>query len=57
MQSNPSLEDLEKELGRWLDRQGRNQLPSVYQPYFTYLNPTAMSAAGLYRYWHKVRQA
>ncbi|MCS6906905.1 MAG: MBL fold metallo-hydrolase, partial [Anaerolineales bacterium] len=57
MLSNPSLEELTEALRHWLDQQGRNQLPQAYQPYFTYLNPTWMSASGLYRYWHKVRQA
>lgn len=57
MTANLSTQELEKELGHWLDQQGRNQMPAAFQPYFTYLNPTWMSAAGLYRYWHKVRQA
>ncbi len=57
MLANPSVEELDRKLAIWLDQHGRNQLPSDYQPYFNYLNPTWMSAAGLYRYWHKVRQA
>lgn len=57
MVRNPSVEELNDALGHWFDRQGRNQLPQAYQSYFTYLNPTWMSAAGIYRYWHKVRQA
>lgn len=57
MAMDPSIEELSESLGQWLDTQGRNQLPQSYQPYFTYLNPTWMSAAGIYRYWHKVRQA
>ncbi|PWH16196.1 MAG: MBL fold hydrolase [Anaerolineae bacterium] len=57
MSSNPSIEELSEALGQWLNAQGRSQLPQSYQPYFTYLNPTWMSAAGIYRYWHKVRQA
>ncbi|MCX8062787.1 MAG: MBL fold metallo-hydrolase [Anaerolineales bacterium] len=57
MAANPTIDELSEALGQWLDSQGRNQLPQSYQPYFTYLNPTWMSAAGIYRYWHKVRQA
>ncbi len=57
MQHTPSLEDINDALGNWLNQQGRDTLPAEYQPYFNYLNPTWMSAAGLYRYWHKVRQA
>lgn len=57
MRSDPSVEELGKALEQWLDQQGRSQLPQIYQPYFAYLNPIWMSAAGIYRYWHKVRQA
>ncbi len=57
MVRQPTVEELNEALGQWLDQQGRNQLPQQYQPYFTYLNPTWMSAAGIYRYWRKVRQA
>ncbi len=57
MQSDPSVEALSDALGQWLDLQGRRHLPQIYQPYFAYLNPTWMSAAGIFRYWHKVRQA
>jgi glyoxylase-like metal-dependent hydrolase (beta-lactamase superfamily II) len=57
MTSDPSVDALSNALGQWLDHQGRSRLPQIYQPYFTYLNPTWMSAAGIFRYWHKVRQA
>jgi len=57
MPSDPSVDALSDALGQWLDHQGRSRLPQDYQPYFAYLNPTWMSAAGIFRYWHKVRQA
>lgn len=51
------LSDLANSLRDWLDKKGRNRFDPAFQPYFEILNPSWMSAAGLYRYWNKTHQS
>ncbi|MGB9640166.1 MAG: MBL fold metallo-hydrolase [Anaerolineales bacterium] len=56
MQSQPQLSDFSSLLLEWLNKKGRSQFAPAIQPYFEVLNPSWMSAAGLYRYWNKTHQ-
>lgn len=56
MHSQPQLSDLSSLFKEWLDKKGRIQFDPAIQAYFEVLNPSWMSAAGLYRYWNKTHQ-
>jgi len=56
MQTQPQLSDLTSLFMEWLNKKGRIGFDPAIQPYFEVLNPSWMSAAGLYRYWNKTHQ-
>lgn len=56
MQTQPQLSDLSSLLKEWLNKKGRIKFDPALQAYFEVLNPSWMSAAGLYRYWNKTYQ-
>jgi glyoxylase-like metal-dependent hydrolase (beta-lactamase superfamily II) len=58
MPSAPSLEELGNRFTSWMETQGRSEGidPETLQTY-ELANPTWMAAAGIQRYWRKVRMA
>jgi glyoxylase-like metal-dependent hydrolase (beta-lactamase superfamily II) len=52
---NPTLEEINRLLDDWLLQQGRGKMQDADLPYLHFLNPSWMSAAGILRYWTKVR--
>jgi hypothetical protein len=56
MPANPSLEDLREQTVVWNREQAlRSGMSEAQLQEYEAANPTWMSAGGIYRYWHKVR--
>jgi glyoxylase-like metal-dependent hydrolase (beta-lactamase superfamily II) len=56
MPANPSLEELREQIVAWNREQAlRSGMSEAQLKEYEAANPTWMSAGGIYRYWHKVR--